>query len=280
MKKLVNFLISVLLVSCQMNSPSPIPNTETNGGEEYKPHKTYVVDYDSINNNVLVRGNEPLDSDGFSAYDQINQRLKDTLGDKFDLSNYVFIDISLISSQGPEKNILFDEFLVYGYPLGDTLASLNLNPPYGWPPFMGWNTDSTKAPWNTYNLYGNKINVKGKMYPGFLIWWPISACPDSSQTCNDIVSVQYGFPNLIDYINELMTERQNTVIYFHCIHGHDRTSTVACAYQIKFQGKDFNMVTTTGAPQGGLPVKDGQPNPLVSEYFDMLYIWNRDYKNK
>lgn len=279
MKKLFLYLIPILFFACDTNSIAPIPNTEVNGGEEYKSHKTYIVDYDSINQNILVRGNEPLDSDGYSAYDQINQRLKDSLGNSFDLTKYTFIDISLISSQGLENNILFDEFLAYGYPKNDTLTSFNLNPTLGWPPFMGWNMDSSKAPWDTYFLYGNKINVKGKMYPGFFIWWPISGCPDTTQSCDDIVDTQFGFPKLIDYINELMTERQNTVIYFHCIHGHDRTSTVACAYQIKFQGKSFLKVTTTGAPEGGLPVKDGVPNPLVQNYWDMLYIWNRDYKN-
>lgn len=276
MKKLI-YLIALGVLSCTSSPIEPIPNIDTNGGEPYDHKKTYVIDHDSVNNNYLVRGNEPLLETGYSAYNEINSELKIKIDSSFDLRNYTLIDISLISSQGLELNILYDEFLSYGYPLGDTLASLNLNPPLGWPPFMGWNLDSSKAPWNPYYLYGNKVQVGGNQYNGQFIWWPVQACGDTLSDCKDVVGRQYGFTELIDYINTLMTTKKNIVIYFHCIHGHDRTSVVNSGYIMKYKGVSFDSATTHPAPIGGMkPSKDGY-DPLKPNYWDMLYVWNKDF---
>ena len=275
-----SLLMSLLLISCENSQPVPIPNTVDNGGEAYDSKKTVLID--SFNNNFLVRGNEPLLADGSSAYNEINDELKKQIGDDFDLKNYTFIDISLISSQPDgdsppnERFILFDEFLAFGYPFMDTLRSLNLNPPLGWPPFMGYNLDPSKAPWDTYNLYGNKIQVNGNMYDGQFVWWPVQACGDTLSDCVDIVGRQYGFTELLDFINTLMNERTNTVIYFHCIHGHDRTSVVNAGYIIRHLGVSFDEATTNPAPKGGMkPSKDGY-DPLKQPYWNMLYVWDKN----
>lgn len=275
-------LTTVFVWSCQQLPITPIPNTPENGGEAYDSKKTVVLEHDTARDNFLVRGNEPLLDNGYSAYNQINEELKNQIDSNFDLKNYIFIDISLISSQPNtntppnERFILFDEIVAFGYPLMDTLNSLNLNPPLGWPPYLGYNLNPKQAPWNPNSLYGNKIQVSGNLYNGQFVWWPIQACGDTLQDCLDIVENQYGFSELLDLIHSLMTENTKTVIYFHCIHGHDRTSVVNAGYIIRHKGISFYDATHYPAPIGGMkPTKDGY-DPLKQPYWNMLYVWNKN----
>jgi len=69
----------------------------------YDPTRTYLVDHfclDVHSTSYLIRGNEPLNSDGSFAYDDLRSTLKSLID--IDLTNLKLIDFSLIDNNWVE----------------------------------------------------------------------------------------------------------------------------------------------------------------------------------
>lgn len=202
----------------------------------YMPKRTYVVT--SVGNNYLVRGNEPLNNDSSFAYDAINTKLQELIGGNFDLKNYKFIDISVIDNNpASEAGDLGKEFSAYGLDLTTMFPF-----PATWPPYFH-GIDVTKQ-------HGNSVNG----HDGSLIWYPVQGCTDNVN-CELVEPSQFNFNGTVDLLNTLLTTETKAVIYYHCEHGHDRTSALTAGYMMKYMGKDLNTVLTQGPPEGAKAFK-------------------------
>lgn len=201
--------------------------------DTYKPKRTYLVN--TINNNHLVRGNQPLNEDGTFAYNQINQKLQ-TLIPEFDLKNFKLIDVSIIDNNPQsEGNDLASEFLVYGVSKEefDDLFPF----PNAWPPVYR-QIDVRKQ-------YGIKVCEN----PGSVIWYPVQGC-SSIDNCELVEHPQFDFSGLVDYLNELISTQEKIVVYYHCEHGHDRTSALTAAYMLKYMNRTLDEVLNNRPPLG------------------------------
>jgi hypothetical protein len=210
----------------------------------YMPKRTFLVK--NIGTNYLVRGNEPLNDDCTFAYDAINTKLK-TLISGFDLTKYKLITISLIDNlPASERPDLESEFVAYGMTRNefDSTFPYSTNPMSAttWPPYYR-KVDVEKQ-------YGTEVcNNKGS-----IIWYPVQGCSDMNN-CALVEPSQYNFSGLVDYIHQMMTEEKETVIYYHCEHGHDRTSALTGGYMLKYMGKTLNDVLTQKPPMGAKAFK-------------------------
>jgi len=227
-----------------MNTPKAI----------YSPKRTYLVD--TVNANFLIRGNEPLNEDGTFAYDSINEKLQTLITNGFDLKNYNLITISIIDNNPQsERGDLNDEFLAYGITQEEFDSTLPF--PETWPPvYRG--IDVKKQ-------YGNKINS----YSGNIIWYPVQGCTDA-ENCSLVEPSQFNFSGLIDYIHLMLETEKNTVVYYHCEHGHDRTGAVSAGYMLKYMNKSIGDVLTERPPLGAKAFT----HPWASTYEALIKYYN------
>jgi translation initiation factor IF-1 len=205
----------------------------------YMPKRTFIVT--KVNNNYLVRGNQPLNPDGSFAYDAIGKKLKSLVGGNFDLKNYKLIDVSLIDNNPvSEGGDLALEFAGYGM----SQADFNTNFPFpaAWPPYFR-GLAVTKQ-WQT-SVNGN---------PGSIIWYPVQGCTDNGN-CESVEPAQFNFNGTVDMLSNLLSTESNAVIYIHCEHGHDRTSALTAGYMMKYMKMSLEDVLTLGPPKGAKAFK-------------------------
>jgi hypothetical protein len=219
----------------------------------YMPKRTYVVDSGSTT--FLIRGNEPLNDDGSFAYDAINKKLQELIVD-FNLEEYKLITISLIdnnpSSERPDLN---KEFLAYGI----TQKEFDKDFPYpsSWPPvYRG--IDVSKQ-------YGEKVEGN----KGSIVWWPVQGC-SSMDNCALVEPPQYNFSGIVDYLHTLVSSSEKLVIYYHCEHGHDRTSALTAAYMLKYMNRTLDQVLTQRPPIGAKAFK----HDWASTYEQLIRYYN------
>jgi len=190
----------------------------------YDPGRTYLVD--RTNTSYLFRGNEPLLSDGSFAYGELTQRMGQLVGSQVAGR---LIDIPVIDCAG-EKSDLVDEFAAYGLDF-DTVF-----PDDPWPPLVkGY--DLTKQ-------YGTSV----ASHPGSIIWYPVQGCtcPDN---CDQVENPLFAFDALIMLLNKLLQIPGN-VVYYHCEHGHDRTSAISAAYMMEYLKVKLQDALTLPPPNG------------------------------
>lgn len=77
----------------------------------------------------------------------------------------------------------------------------------------------------------------------------LDGCSDENN-CSIVEPSQFNFSGLVDYIHFLMNTEKNTVMYYHCEHGHDRTSALSGAYMLKYINKKVEDVLTKRPPEG------------------------------
>lgn len=204
----------------------------------YMPKRTYLVA--QVGSNYLVRGNEPLNEDGSFAYDAINSKLQELIPD-FDLTKHKFIDISVIDNNpASEGGDLAMEFAGYG--IDASQFALAFPFPASWPPYFR-GLDVTKQ-------YGTTVNG----HPGSIIWYPVQGCTDNLN-CEQVEPPQFNFNGAVDLLHNLAKNEQNAVIYYHCEHGHDRTSALTAGYMTKYMGKTLDEVLNNRPPDGAKAFK-------------------------
>lgn len=209
----------------------------------YNPKRTFVVD--QLNGNVLLRGNLPFDDDGNFAYKEINQCLGKLIGYDFDLTKHTLIDITLIDNQG-ELPELSAEFKAFG---GGPV-------PTQWPPFINGV--------NIFKQHGSAICG----HPGSLMWMPIQGCVDADN-CQLIEPSQYNFSGIVDQLNTMLLSVKNTVIYYHCMNGHDRAGSLTACYQMRHMGRTRTQAMTCPPPEGAMAMKHDWKEtykPLIEWY--------------
>jgi hypothetical protein len=200
----------------------------------YDPTKTFLVE--KRGTNVLVRGNMPLKSDSSFAYNELNTRLKELVGGNFDLKNNKLVDLSLIDNNpASERYELQSEFEAYGMSKED--FDKNFAFPDTWPPVYR-KVDVTKQ-WET-TVDGDK---------GSIIWYPCEGC-SSDDNCKLVEPPQYDFNGLVEMVDDIMTTQENTVVYFHCMLGHDRTSALHAGYLMRYMGTTLESALNDAPPKG------------------------------
>ena len=233
---------------------------------QYKPSRTYIVDQNTANDCHLLRGNLPLEDNGAFAWTQLNGRLQELLGQSFDLANYTFIDVTLIDNSDEESS--FDaELAVFGID-----RSVEANTWYNlWPPYFQYNQSPNQGKgYNIETIHGTKVNGNAT-HKGGLVWWPVQPCDGTDSDCKNIAVNQYGFPSLIEYLHTLLTTKEKTIIYFHCMHGHDRTSAVAASYLMQYKGSTLDQAKNDPPPTGAFINGfewEGQYPDLVTWYYN------------
>lgn len=174
---------------------------------------------DQIGNTLLVRGTEPLITEDLHfAYDEIGDALK------VDLEPYDFLDLCLIDNVG-ERWAWEPEIKSFGIDPAQY-------PTTYWPPYLQKGYDS-KA------LIGRTLTTEGHVVPASMIWWPIEGVPTGQNGKVELGWPGWNFVGLIDYLIELSTTLKNTVIYFHCMLGSDRTGAAHIGYLMK--AKNMNL---------------------------------------
>lgn len=179
------------------------PSVPPSAAQVLNATQVYIVDYNAVNKNILVRGNSPLgkESEGnqlidFNALEQAIQTACEAASIDPEMSSYVLHDISLLSSA--EEYIWANEY----YSFGNTGV-----------PSMDKRTWFPVTPTQLPGVTGTKT--------GNWCRWNIQ--PDEiGQSTADLVQELSGFMKVK---NDVLH-----IYYVHCASGHDRTGMVSATY--------------------------------------------------
>lgn len=183
----------------------------------FDPNRCACID--TVGSTKIWRGNLPLNRNGDFSYHEMSMTLDLGPGESL-------IDVSLIDNvQGSERDQWATELSTYGigqdfFPSGPTI-----------PPQFN------QPDWNPAQLLGDGIHLKnGTKAPGKLVWWQIEGGHDGIVLGPAVQS--YNFIGLIDYLG-VLRKIPDSVIYFHCMNGTDRTGAVVAAYAITYLDMDL-----------------------------------------
>ena len=216
----------------------------------FVPNRVELVDSRTTDSgtNHLLRGAAPLHVSGKFSYEAIAEAARERF--QIELSRYRLVIISMLdnapSSSRKELQIEFDAFGI-GQAEFDALF-----PEAAWPPY--------KRGLDMRKLYGTQVGG----HPGSLVWYPLQPCGVFPSNCELQFLDEFGFPGLVDFLNELLDSKEPTVVYIHCSNGSDRVGTAIAGYQLKYLRKPENQVLTQEAPDGAL-LKRGKWSPGFAE---------------
>ena len=191
-----------------------------------------VVLVDTVGQSLLIRGPVPILPDGSFAYSEIGSKLG------VDLSEYAFLDVSLIDCTGEHPMLLRE------------LQAFDLPDQWGvsyWPPYLQPGYDSRK-------LWGTHLNAGGGRHAASLIWWPIEGLADGQDPSDFVGWPGYIFSGLVSYVQELLEAGPKIALYAHCSLGADRTGALVAGYFVKEKGMSAEIAlhaasqTPAGAP--------------------------------
>lgn len=206
--------------------------------ETYDPKRTYLVDFNKDNDTYILRGNQPLNADGTFAYDALSTKAQAVLG--IDLTGYKLVDLSIIdNTPGSNRGDLEDEFYAFGF--DSQFFNVTISPSV-WPPY------SKGFP--VTELWGEWVDG----WPGSLVWYPVQGCT-SRQDCEAQENPYFGFDKEVDFLAEFLATHSSSVLYFHCTHGHDRTSALHAGYLMKYKKASLKQVLTMRPPLGAKAFK-------------------------
>ena len=232
-------------------TPTVLPTPQ----ETYSSKRTYLVDSNPSSDTYIFRGNQPLNQDGTFAYDDLSTTVKRLAG--IDLTQYKIVDLSIIdNTPGSNRGDLEDEFYAFG--LSSSFFSVTISPQV-WPPYANG--------FPVTELWGEWVDG----WPGSIVWYPVQGCPTPS-VCDQQENKYFGFDKEVDFLANFLKTHSNSVLYFHCLHGHDRTSALHAGYLMKYKKATLKQVLTQKPPLGA----KGFKHKWEADY-QTLVIWYAGY---
>lgn len=193
---------------------------------------------------LLVRGNMPISEDGSFTYSEIETCLN------LDFSADRFVSVSLIDNTGERDS--------WALELQAFQASPNTFPKEEWPPYLH------HQKWEPRTLLGSGTLVFGRYKrrkDSHLEWWPIEGMSPTDKPEVFLKAPGWDFSGVVEYLYGLYTnlEEPNTVIYFHCMLGADRTGAVHAGLLVR-AGLDVEtaLALTSSETTAGPPSPDYQ----------------------
>lgn len=201
---------------------------------------------DRRDSTILVRGTEPLiGEDLHFAYNEIAAAIGVNLPD------YDFIDVCLIDNVG-ERWAFAPEVKSFGIDPDKQF------PTSYWPPYL-------QPGYNSKALIGTELTTEGKTVPGQMIWWPIEGVPKGQDGQTELHWPGWNFIGLVDYLIDLFGSFKQTVIYFHCMVGSDRTGAAHIGYLMKAKGMSLDQAIAAS--------KITQAPPPRNDYMDLVHAY-------
>jgi hypothetical protein len=195
---------------------------------------------------LLVRGTEPLiGADLHFAYDEIMSAIK------LDPTGYDFVDVCLIDNVG-ERWAFAPEVKSFGIDPDKQF------PTSYWPPYL-------QPSYNSKAFYGSQVTTGGKSHPGRMVWWPIEGVPKGQDGHTELHWPGWNFIGLVDYLIDLFGSLKETVIYFHCMVGSDRTGAAHIGYLMKAKGMTLDQAIAAS--------KITQAPPPRNDYMDLVQAY-------
>lgn len=216
----------------------------------FDPARTQLIE--KVGTTQIWRGNIPLNASGEFAYDEISQALAFSAPTSFN-------DLSLIDNvQGSERPQWMVELEAYGVKASSVFPSgPNIPPQFNQPH------------WNPARVFGQQIKTPTSTGPGHLIWWQI----EGGSTLDVLGPAQqsYNFIGLMEYMGTLRN-LPDSILYFHCMNGTDRTGAVVAGYAMKWMGKSLEeaMALANNLPAAGTMSVPYQQ--LVKAYSEWLNL--------
>jgi len=163
------------------------------------------------------RGNLPINARGQIAYHELAVAVGLDVGDSL-------VDVSLIDNvDGSERAQWIVEAEAFGV---DVLVDFPGGP--GIPPQFN------QPGWNPARFLGDAVRMPGGgEAAGHLVWWQIEGGSTADVLGPDVRS--YNFVGLIEYLGVLRS-MPDSVVYFHCMNGTDRTGAVVAGYGMRWMG--------------------------------------------
>ncbi len=224
----------------------------------FQPGSVRVVDYDRVNNNILIRG-----SSAFGAMNFPTSNVKA-------LITAIQDDINFKSTGVTLNNPMIIDFCLIGY--GSHKDEKIVKAEIKW--FTG--TAPTSMPPGNGGLYPFYFHSKAHLNPNTMIFWPVQSIgglpPDKVSGRWQVLptpSIEPGsgncnFAGLIPAIHNVLVNKigaipllpkniksiQNAVIYVHCDSGVNRTGAAVVSYLMKY-GSNLSALNLSRRTQGG-----------------------------
>lgn len=214
---------------------------------QFDPKRCSCID--KVGTTQVWRGNIPINEQGKFAYHEMAIGLDLEPG-------MALLDVSLIDNiKGGERDQWKVELDAYGVSLSQFPGGKNIPPQFN------------QANWNPARMLGDGVHLINGVAPGHLVWWQIEGGSDGIVLGPEDKS--YNFIGLIDFF-EALRMLPNTLVYFHCMNGTDRTGAVVAAYAMRYMGLDLEMAMKFAASVPDAGVMSDPYKALVKAYSEWL----------
>ena len=259
MKKILPYLLLVLLFSCTKRQEDDIPTEPILPWTDvvYQPSNTKVV---AVNgNNVLVRGSFPIDAQRSFVYSQILAVVEARLP-YVNFSNHTMVDVSMLDNNtNAEWPQLRQELKVFSIP--DSILPVEC-PPY------------------TVDYEAKLLGTFVSGHYGWFLWWPIQgfnlAMPWEQMVgqffTNNGWNGQpggYNFDGLVDRLDLLLKDpTYPKIIYYHGAWGKDRTWALTFGWLVKHGGYAKAIAI---ASVDSIVVPNNNYSAMIEDYYKWLF---------
>lgn len=188
---------------------------------------------DTVDSNVLIRGNMPLTVDGHYAYNEIQE------ASGVDLSRYRLIEVPIIDNVGERAQF------------SAILGSFGVDPSDFPETFWPW---WQQPGYDPNQQHGSVLTTEGHTGPGSVLWRPFEGLPPGADPKPFLGAPGWDYAGFIEAIESLLHECVDTAIYVHCQLGADRTGAFHIGYLIRGgltlaeASSEANSSTSAGPP--------------------------------
>jgi hypothetical protein len=191
---------------------------------------------DTVDGNVLIRGNLPLTGDDWHfAYKEI------IAASGVDLTKFMLIDMPILDNIG-ERSSWASELSAFG-------AEPKQFPPSYWPPY-------TQKGYDPKALLGTgMLSTEGGLFLGHTDWAPFEGLPAGQDPTLYLDWPGWNFSGFVDNVIDMLKSMPKAAIYVHCMLGADRTGAFHIGYLMRSKGLSLkeasdiaNKSTSAGPP--------------------------------